>query len=74
MEHEANVCPGGHDLSQIVPIAVHFGAFASGKAADEMALAKSSAKVESLPRFRRHDAWKCNTPVMISARSTPTGC
>ena len=57
-----------------MPIAVHFGAVASGKASVTMKLAKSSVKVESLPRVRRHGAWKFNTPMMISSKSTPTGC
>jgi hypothetical protein len=74
MEPEADVRPGGGELSQIVPIAVHFAAFASGKVAAGMRLAKSSVKVESLPRVRRRGAWKSNTPTMISAQSTPTGC
>ena len=29
-----------------------------------MTLAKSSVKVESLPRVRRRDAWKFNTPMI----------
>ena len=62
VEPEADVRPGGSELSQIVLIAVRFGAFASGKAAVGMTLAKSSVKVESLPRVRRRGAWKSNTP------------
>jgi len=65
VEHEADVRPGGGELSPIVPIAVHFGAFASGKASAGMTLAKSSAKVESLLRVRRHGAGKFNTPMML---------
>jgi hypothetical protein len=74
VEHEADVRPGGGELSQIVPIAGRFGAFASGKASIGMTLAKSSVKVESLLRVRRHGAWTFNTPTMISAKATPTGC
>ena len=64
MEHEADVRPGGGELSRIVPFAIRFGAFARGKACVRMALAKSSVKVESLLRVRRRGAWKCNTPMM----------
>ena len=66
MEHEADVRPGGGELSRIVPIAIRFGAFARGKPCVGMARAKSSVKVESLLRVRRRGAWKCNTPTMIS--------
>jgi hypothetical protein len=74
VEYEADVRPGRGELSRVVPIAVYFGAFASGKASVGMKLAESSVKVESLPRVRRHGVWKFNTPMPISAKSTPTGC
>jgi hypothetical protein len=72
VEPEADVRPGRGELSQIVAIAVHFGAFASRKTFVRMTLAKSSVKVESLLRVRRYGAWKFNTPMMIFAKSTPT--
>ncbi len=66
MEHEADVRPGRGELSRIVPIVIHFGVFARGKACVGLARAKSSEKVESLLRVRRRGAWKCDTPKMIS--------
>jgi hypothetical protein len=66
VEYEADVRPGGGELSRIVPFAIRFGAFACGKPYVGIARAKSSKKVESLLRVRRRDARKCNTPTMIS--------
>ncbi len=74
MEYEADVRPGRGELTRIVPVAVYFGAFASEKASVGMKLAESSVKVEFQPRVRCHGAWKFNTPMLISAESTPTGC
>jgi hypothetical protein len=74
VEHEADVRLGGGELSRIVPFAIRFGVFARGKACVGIARAKSSEKVESLLRVRRRSARKCNTPTIITGKSTPTGC
>ena len=74
VEHEADVRPGGGELSRIVPFAIRFGVFARGKPCVGIARAKSSEKVESLLRVRRRGACKCNTPTIITGKSTPTGC
>ena len=51
-----------------------FGVFARGKPCVGIARAKSSEKSKSLLRVRRPGARKCNTPTIITGKSTPTGC
>jgi hypothetical protein len=54
VEYEADVRPGGRDLSKIAPFAARFAAFTNGSLALGMTFAKSSVKIESPPRVRRH--------------------
>ena len=77
VEHEADVRPGGGELSRIVPFAIRFGAFARGKPC--VGMSPREVKHKSQIPAPRQAPWclemrHADDDFLISGKSTPTGC
>ena len=71
---QADVRPGGGELSRNRAIRDPFRRVCARQTVRRNSPREVKREVKSLLRVRRRSARKCNTPTIITGKSTPTGC